>query len=579
MGQGVTIDITAQVHGLQEAVAKYKAALEKIDVGTTYGRQFERAYKDVEKHVNRLASKPQQRATSELGISKIYDDVGNAVSKVQELDGLLQQLQAPDIRLESLSQGAQDANAEIQKLKESLQNTKQSGFADMINDSKVLSDTFKELGVNIKNLTPESGKEILKDQFGKSVENAKQLRQELADLKNEQKSFEEKSALTSTENQTIRKRYSRTTGSITGLKKIQDEIGTLDKVKLDSTIEGWIQKAGQIESVKPKIAEVRQELEKFKENLKLETLDTDFLNLRKKLGETVGSEARNVILGSGSQKNVNALRDQITATYDENRTARAQRIIDKFSEKVFAGVSDDNPLKKQFDEILNVENMSDRVNAIIQLFGNLKQAIEEIEEADRKQAEENTAKIAEKQQQYSTARENAREGQQANTAYNDVVKGYETRITTLEEEIKRLNAIINGEKGSAANKLKSGTGLSDMPQQILNENTAAAAKYNEQLKNVEKSERLIGKIEGITQRWFSIYAAVRMVGQAVRSVISTVKELDKTITEIAIVTNMTQEDLWGQMQSYTDMARQYAASISGVYKVSQLYYQQGKLMV
>jgi hypothetical protein len=31
-----------------------------------------------------------------------------------------------------------------------------------------------------------------------------------------------------------------------------------------------------------------------------------------------------------------------------------------------------------------------------------------------------------------------------------------------------------------------------------------------------------------------------MVGQAIRSVIATVKELDKTITEIAIVTNMDQ---------------------------------------
>jgi len=66
-----------------------------------------------------------------------------------------------------------------------------------------------------------------------------------------------------------------------------------------------------------------------------------------------------------------------------------------------------------------------------------------------------------------------------------------------------------------------------------------------------------------------------MVGNAIRSVISTIQELDKTITEIAIVTDMTQEDLWGQMQSYTEMARSYASSISGVYKVSQLYYQQG----
>ncbi len=102
-----------------------------------------------------------------------------------------------------------------------------------------------------------------------------------------------------------------------------------------------------------------------------------------------------------------------------------------------------------------------------------------------------------------------------------------------------------------------------------------ANQYKDALEQVRAREQLVGKIQGVVQQWFSIYAAVRMVGNAIRSVISTIQELDKTITEIAIVTDMTQEDLWGQMQSYTEMARSYASSISGVYKVSQLYYQQG----
>jgi len=55
---------------------------------------------------------------------------------------------------------------------------------------------------------------------------------------------------------------------------------------------------------------------------------------------------------------------------------------------------------------------------------------------------------------------------------------------------------------------------------------------------------MLGKIQGVVQRWFSIYAAIRMVGNAVRSVISTIKELDATITEIAIVTDKTQSELW-----------------------------------
>ena len=65
--------------------------------------------------------------------------------------------------------------------------------------------------------------------------------------------------------------------------------------------------------------------------------------------------------------------------------------------------------------------------------------------------------------------------------------------------------------------------------------------YRTELEQVQAKEKLIGKIEGVVQRWFSIYAAVRMVGNAIRSVISTVQELDKTITEIAIVTNMSQD--------------------------------------
>jgi len=34
---------------------------------------------------------------------------------------------------------------------------------------------------------------------------------------------------------------------------------------------------------------------------------------------------------------------------------------------------------------------------------------------------------------------------------------------------------------------------------------------------------MVGKIQGVVQRWFSVYTVVRKIGQAIRSVISTVK--------------------------------------------------------
>ena len=60
-----------------------------------------------------------------------------------------------------------------------------------------------------------------------------------------------------------------------------------------------------------------------------------------------------------------------------------------------------------------------------------------------------------------------------------------------------------------------------------------------------------------------------------QAIITDIRNLDKVMTEIAVVTNMTQADLWAQMGQYQNVARQFAVSTEGVYQVSQLFYQQG----
>jgi TP901 family phage tail tape measure protein len=66
-----------------------------------------------------------------------------------------------------------------------------------------------------------------------------------------------------------------------------------------------------------------------------------------------------------------------------------------------------------------------------------------------------------------------------------------------------------------------------------------------------------------------------LVKRAVNSAVVEIKELDNVMTEIAVVTDMTQEDLWNQIAAYSAIAQQYGVSTKGVYEVSQLYYQQG----
>lgn len=91
-------------------------------------------------------------------------------------------------------------------------------------------------------------------------------------------------------------------------------------------------------------------------------------------------------------------------------------------------------------------------------------------------------------------------------------------------------------------------------------------------------DKVSGKLQGISNfisRYVGAYAIIRKVTQAIRNAFTNIRELDKVITNIAVVTNMTQEQLWGKVGEYTKIAQEYGVMTKDVYTVSQLFYQQG----
>ena len=94
----------------------------------------------------------------------------------------------------------------------------------------------------------------------------------------------------------------------------------------------------------------------------------------------------------------------------------------------------------------------------------------------------------------------------------------------------------------------------------------------------QKFDSVVSKLSGISNfinRYIGAYAIMRKVVTAIRNAFTNIKELDQTITNIAVVTNMSQEDLWGKIGEYTEKAQQYGVATKDVYTVSQLFYQQG----
>ena len=75
--------------------------------------------------------------------------------------------------------------------------------------------------------------------------------------------------------------------------------------------------------------------------------------------------------------------------------------------------------------------------------------------------------------------------------------------------------------------------------------------------------------------FFSITGAIQLFRRAIRSAFETVKDLDEAMTEIAVVSKFSVNDMWSQLPRFTDNANELGLSIRDVYDATTLYVQQG----
>lgn len=90
-------------------------------------------------------------------------------------------------------------------------------------------------------------------------------------------------------------------------------------------------------------------------------------------------------------------------------------------------------------------------------------------------------------------------------------------------------------------------------------------------KTAQEIENLKGQVLG----FFSLTNSVELFKRAVRGAMETVKELDKTMTEAAVVTEFSVSDMWDKLPVYSDEAQKLGVSINSMYQATTLYYQQG----
>lgn len=168
-------------------------------------------------------------------------------------------------------------------------------------------------------------------------------------------------------------------------------------------------------------------------------------------------------------------------------------------------------------------------------------------------------------------------------AQNELGKAMDSVNAKYEESTARQREYAVGAE-ELKNRLVETKGVREESNKVEKETVATLGEVTGKTKEASASlgglatasERL-SNIQGAIKRWFGFYEVINLTKSAIRGAISHIRELDKAMTEIAIVTDMTQANLWSQIGAYTALAQQYGVTTTGVYQVSQLYYQQGPL--
>lgn len=574
----VTIDLKAQITGYEQSLRALQSQVEKIDIGTRLGKDISKALSDAQKQLAQLYKNPTPKASSDTQIDSILERANRVGEAIQRVQGMMQGLTLDNLNFSALGSEITDLSTKINQLESDFSSKFNNGILDAVKNSEQLTSIFKELGVDTTTANVETLTNALSTGMKKAAEEtaaaAKELdaaKQKVAELSAKQAGYENEPFSNLLGKQNIGEEISKLSNEYD--KAISDM-----QAKLTEKLSKFFSKDGRDSE------DANKYIQEFLSGLSPENIKEKINSLYSSLGgKGVFSKAEfyKQIFGVDATNINQVISDELFRDFDaskEDIRNRLRELVDSLGTEFTQSQS-----RAKFTSLLNAGDVTKAKEQALKL---LEQAYEKIQEkikALQTETQRATEKQSVAQTSYDAAEGRQQALAQADSSINTIVAGLQQRLQSQENEIanlkNQLNTLLQGQLTNVQSSGGTTGGGTGGGANELRASAEAAQMYKTELQQVQAAEQMIGKIQGVVQRWFSVYAAVRMVGNAIRSMISTVQALDKTMTEIAIVTNMSQNDLWKQMPEYTAMAREYAASIQGVYEVSQLYYQQGAVNI
>lgn len=110
---------------------------------------------------------------------------------------------------------------------------------------------------------------------------------------------------------------------------------------------------------------------------------------------------------------------------------------------------------------------------------------------------------------------------------------------------------------------------------IMPDYHAASEASQQAAQTAQEGEQFQNQLKTTVSHWMSVNQIVNTIKQGIRTAYNDIKSLDATMSNMAVVTDLSISDLWGRIDEYMSVAQQYGVTTQGVYEVMQLYAQQG----
>ena len=566
----VTIDVGANISSARQALSELQRLFGK-NFSQSGNKQMFNLFGGLEKALDELETKSSKAITSlaqqkELDnarkkVMDFFDAIQTESKKISSLGGtdFAKRLEGLGTQLSSAAKAWSTYQTSVKsamKEQDSLTSRKDNLTTTLENQKKALEDLQKELDKYV----------------GRNNEISKARG---AETKAKNESAVAQKDLTAAKSAETRAR-NQYENYITTQKLIKDAQGKIDEKASKKNL-------GFIDSSAITIAkQYYNEIVKIQKALSsTKTNPADIPGLKKSLADKT-TQYEDFLKANNLQKNALGGVDEAAASLFNKSISQKIEEAQNLYKQLEIKANEVKAKQKEFDskekiatgKTADVTALEGKKNEIESKIADLQNAISKTE-ADLKQAQtafDDFFKAGKDTAAFDKLKENLR-----NLFGDDFVKDMQNTEQGL-ENIKQKIESIGGDKIAQAKQDLESFNNSLSNGQLANDLDKINNKFAQTGEQVLRAEQQIKEIEHIKSRiqyFFGLANAINLVKRAIRSSFNTVKELDKAMTETAVVTDYTIKDMWKQLPEYTKRANQLGVTTKEAYESATLYYQQG----